>query len=89
MDWKIMASTFAAVFLAELGDKTQLATFTLAAGAESKISVLLGAALALIATTVVAVLAGSVVGQLIPVQWLKRAAGVVFIILGIVYLVNP
>ena len=88
MDWRIAASTFAAVFLAELGDKTQLATFTLSAGTPSKASVLLGAATALIATSVIAVLAGGLIGQFIPAIWLKRGAGAVFLVLGVVYLLG-
>ena len=86
MDWKLALSTFGAVFLAELGDKTQLATFTMAASSDSKITVLLGASAALVLSTIVAVSLGSVLGTLIPPLWLKRGAGVVFIMLGVLYL---
>lgn len=88
MDWKLALSTFVAVFLAELGDKTQLATFSLAAEGSSKMSVFMGAALALVATTVIAVFAGGLIGQLIPPIYIKRAAGVLFIVLGAFYLLS-
>ena len=86
MDWKIALSSFVAVFVAELGDKTQLATFSLASGADSKISVLIGASLALIATTVIAVLLGELVGRHVSPIWIKRGAGAIFIVLGALYL---
>ena len=86
MDWKLLASTFAAIFLAELGDKTQLATLSLAAGGNSRWAVFLGAALALVATTAVAVLAGDALQRLVSPTWVRRAAGVMFIILGAVFL---
>lgn len=88
MDWKIMFSTFVAVFIAELGDKTQLATFSLAGGSDSRASVLAGAILALSATSILAVLAGGVIGQMVPAIYIKRTAGLIFIILGAVYLVG-
>ena len=57
MDWKILASTFGVVFLAELGDKTQLATFGVAAASGSgKWSVFVGSALALVASSAIAVI---------------------------------
>lgn len=86
MDWKLFATTFAAIFVAELGDKTQLATLTLAAGGSSRWIVFLGAALALVATTAIAVVAGEAVARVIPPIWLKRGAGVVFLVLGALYL---
>ena len=60
MDWKVLASTFLVVFLAELGDKTQLATLGLAAGSESRISVFVGAAFALVAASAIAVREGPI-----------------------------
>ena len=83
MDWKIALSTFGVVFLAELGDKTQLATFGLAAGTEGrKWSVFLGSAIALVASSAIAVLAGALVGDLVPLKWLERAGGIAFVALG-------
>lgn len=88
MDWKTFASAFAAVFIAELGDKTQLATLSLAAGSTSRVAVFLGSALALVATSLIAVLAGDLVARYIAPIWVKRAAGVLFLALGVVYLVT-
>ena len=88
MEWKLLASTFVAIFLAELGDKTQLATFSLAAGAASRWAVFLGASLALIATSAIAVLAGDAISRVIPLLRLRRAAGALFLAIGIVFLVG-
>lgn len=86
MDWKLFASTFAAVFLAEMGDKTQIATMSLSGASSSRLSVFAGSALALVATSAIAVLLGGVVSRYVPAIWIKRAAGAVFIVLGVVYL---
>lgn len=88
MDWRAFVSTFAAIFLAEIGDKTQLATLSLAAGGSSRWTVFAGAALALVATSAIAVLAGEGLGRAIPPIWLRRAAGVVFVVLGVLFLVG-
>lgn len=87
MDWKIFAATFTSIFLAEMGDKTQLATMTLAAGS-SRWSVFAGSALALCATSLVAVLVGGELARLVPPHWLKRGAGAVFIVMGLVFLLS-
>jgi putative Ca2+/H+ antiporter (TMEM165/GDT1 family) len=87
MDWKLFASTFAAIFLAEMGDKTQLATLSLAAGS-SRWVVFAASALALVATSAIAVLAGEVVSRLVPPVWIKRTAGALFLILGVVFLLS-
>jgi putative Ca2+/H+ antiporter (TMEM165/GDT1 family) len=87
MDWKLVGSTFLAIFLAEMGDKTQLATMTLAAGS-SRRAVFLGSALALVATSAVAVLAGEVVARAVPPHWLRRGAGVVFVAMGLLFLLG-
>lgn len=86
MDWKALLTAFATVFIAELGDKTQLATFSLAAGGTSRWTIFAGSATALVATSALAVLAGAAVGRVVSPVWLKRVAGVVFVVLGIVYL---
>jgi putative Ca2+/H+ antiporter (TMEM165/GDT1 family) len=83
MDWKLIATTFGAVFLAELGDKTQLATMGLASGAASKWAVFIGAALALILTSAIGVLVGDGLSRVIPPIWINRGAGVLFIAIGI------
>ena len=85
MDWKLFASTFTAVFIAEMGDKTQLATLSLAASG-SRWAVFAGAALALLLTSAVAVLAGEVVARAVPPVWIRRAAGLLFLVLGALYL---
>ena len=82
MDLKLVGSTFVAVFLAELGDKTQLATFSLAAGGNSRLSIFIGSAAALIATSAIAVLAGEAVARAIPAHWLKRGAAVAMLAIG-------
>lgn len=88
MDIKLLASTFLTVFLAELGDKTQLATFALASGAPSRLPVFLGAALALTSTSAIGVVAGAAVGDAVPAIWVRRAAGTLFIVLGLFYVLH-
>lgn len=86
MDWRTFLSTLGAVFLAELGDKTQLATLTLAAGSAARWSVFFGAALALVATSALAVVAGEGVARVVPPGLLRRAAGMAFVLIGLAYL---
>jgi len=88
IDWKTLASTFAAVFIAELGDKTQLATMSMSAGTASKGTVFVASALALCASSALAVLAGGLVSRLISPVWLRRIAGAVFVVLGVLFLLT-
>ncbi len=83
MDFKIMLTTFGLVFLAELGDKTQLATFCLSADHNSKLSVFLGSASALVLSSLIAVLCGAVFSRFVPTQYIKVGAGLFFIVVGI------
>jgi len=83
MDFKVLFTTFALVFLAELGDKTQLATFAFAADTKSRLAVFLGSAGALIMTSLLAVLFGSLVSRMVPPQYIKLGAGALFIVLGV------
>jgi len=89
MDWKLLFSTFGAIFVAELGDKTQLATLAMASNARARWIVFAGAALALCTTSAIGVLAGGAVTRVVPAPWLRRIAGAVFIALGVIYLLRP
>jgi putative Ca2+/H+ antiporter (TMEM165/GDT1 family) len=84
MDWKLLLTVFSTVFIAEIGDKTQLATLLYASGPEvCKLTVFLGASLALILTSALGVLVGSLLSQAIDPKYLAWAAGVGFIAVGI------
>jgi putative Ca2+/H+ antiporter (TMEM165/GDT1 family) len=86
MDWKLLASTFGCIFLAELGDKTQLATLSLAAGGSSRWVVFAGSAAALVTTSAIAVVGGEALTRVVSPVWLKRSAGVLFLMLGVLFL---
>lgn len=87
MDWKIFLTIFISVFLAELGDKTQLATMLFAAEKEvSKYMVFFAASAALIVATAVGVLAGSLLSEYINEKYLHYVAGVGFILIGAITL---
>ena len=88
IDTHIFMTTFGMVFLAELGDKTQLATFCLAADCDPKLSVFLGAGSALLLSTLIAVLFGSVLSKYLPEHYVKIAAGIFFVVVGIWMLAN-
>ena len=83
MDWKIFLTIFGAVFIAELGDKTQLATMLFAADKEiNKYLVFLAASSALVVASAIGVLAGSVLSEFVNEKYLHYIAGVGFIIIG-------
>jgi putative Ca2+/H+ antiporter (TMEM165/GDT1 family) len=81
MDWKLFATTFGSVFIAEMGDKTQLATMSLSATG-SRWVVLAGSICALALSSCLAVLVGGTIAKIVPPVWINRAAGVVFVVLG-------
>jgi len=84
MDFKVLATVFMSVFVAELGDKTQLATLLFAADkGVSKLAVFIGAALALVVTSAIGVLAGSAVSQYVSPKTLQYLAGIGFIAIGL------
>lgn len=82
MDLKLLLTTFGTVFLAELGDKTQLATLCFAAESKSRLAVFVGSASALVLTSLLAVVLGCEASKLIPANYIKVGAGVLFIVLG-------
>lgn len=81
---KIIISTFFIVFIAELGDKTQLATMIMSSQSNSKLGVLLGSSLALICSSVLGVLIGSALNKYIPPNLIQLASGIAFVAIGIV-----
>ncbi len=82
MDWKVMATTFIAVFLAELGDKTQMAVLAEASSTSRFWEVFIGASVALVLSTLLAAILGSYMGTRFPQRFIRVAAGLVFIALG-------
>lgn len=76
------------LFLAELGDKTQLAVITMTASTESKIAVFIGASLALIVVTGLGVLVGGILTQYVPTEWLQRIVAAAFITIGVLMLLG-
>jgi putative Ca2+/H+ antiporter (TMEM165/GDT1 family) len=84
---KLFVSTFVLVFLAEIGDKTQLATLGLAADKKhSAVIVFLASALALVSTSLVAVLLGHAMGDLLPQRLVRWVGGLLFLVLGVLML---
>lgn len=83
---KIIISTFFIVFIAELGDKTQLATMLISSQSNSKIAVLLGSSIALVCSSILGVLLGSVLNKYIPTSILQLASAIAFIGIGILLL---
>jgi Ca2+/H+ antiporter, TMEM165/GDT1 family len=88
MEWKIFGTAFLTLFLAEMGDKTQLAVITMTASTDAKASVFLGASAALVVVTLLGVLVGGVLTQLVPAEWLHRIAAVAFISIGVFMLLG-
>ena len=88
MDWRVLTATASAIFLAEMGDKTQLAAVTLAASTGKPLSVFIGAATALVTVSAIGVIVGDQLGAHLPVEWIKRAAGGVFAALGALMLIG-
>lgn len=86
---KIFITAFVTIFLAELGDKTQLATLLFAANKDhSKLIVFLGAALALVSTSAIAVLVGGTLSQFVDERTLKIIGGVGFLVVGVWTLIS-
>ena len=79
----LIFTTFFTVFLAEMGDKTQLTTITLSSTTNKPLAVFFGSSLALILATLLGALAGGSIANLIPAFLLKLLSGIVFLIIGI------
>jgi putative Ca2+/H+ antiporter (TMEM165/GDT1 family) len=88
MNWSALTTAFGLVFIAEMGDKTQLAVLTLTARTESPVSVFLGASAALVGVTLLGALGGGLLTRLVPAEILQKVAAVAFIVIGVVMLVR-
>jgi putative Ca2+/H+ antiporter (TMEM165/GDT1 family) len=83
---KIIISTFFIVFIAELGDKTQLATMIISSQSNSKVAVLLGSSIALICSSILGVLIGSILNKYIPPNIIQFASAIAFLVIGVLLL---
>ncbi|HOL67985.1 MAG TPA: TMEM165/GDT1 family protein [bacterium] len=83
MDWKIFLSALTTIFLAELGDKTQLASLCLAAESRSVLSVFLGAMAAFSLVTVITVILGGAWGKLLRPEIVRYIAATLFVAIGL------
>ncbi len=79
----LLFTTFITVFIAEMGDKTQLTTITLSSTTNKPLAVFIGSSVALILATLLGALAGTSIANLIPAFILKLLSGIVFLLIGI------
>ncbi len=86
MSIPLFLRAFALIFLAELGDKTQLTTLGLASttqgGSHPQLAIFLGSALALVCTSAVAALFGAWISRHVPMQYVKLASAILFFVFG-------
>jgi putative Ca2+/H+ antiporter (TMEM165/GDT1 family) len=88
MDWRVFTTTFATIFLAEMGDKTQLAAMTMAAETKRPLTVFVSAALALVCVSALGVAVGGALGHYLPLEWIRRVAALGFIAIGVLILLD-
>jgi len=88
MQWRVLLTTFGLVFLAELGDKTQLMTIGLVGRTRSPWPVFLGSSLALCTVTAIGVLAGEILTRYVPAGAIQKGAAVLFIVIGVIMLIK-
>ena len=79
----LLLSTFLTVFIAELGDKTQLATLTISGTSNKPLAVFLGSASALVLASLLGALTGGSISTFLPEVILKSLASLTFLIIGI------
>ena len=83
MDWKVFTGTFALIFIAELGDKTQIAAMCQAAQSQKPWMVLLGASLALTLVSAIGIAVGHYAGACFPRESIRYIAAGLFIVMGV------
>jgi putative Ca2+/H+ antiporter (TMEM165/GDT1 family) len=88
MDWKIFVSAFGLIFLAELGDKTQLAAMAMAARSESPLTVFLGAMAGFGLLTLIGVAFGGLLSKFVPELYVRIGSGLLFILFGLLIIMG-
>ncbi len=83
MDWKIFFATFAAVFVAELADKTQLVGINMASKSGKPVQVWIGSVAAYAVVTILSVFLGAVVAKYLKPELIKQVGALLFVLLGI------
>ena len=83
LSWQLLALSFATVFLAELGDKSQLAAIALSGNSKSPTAVFVGTSVALVTASAIGVVVGGGAALVLPTVWVKGAAAIGFAVLGI------
>ena len=83
MNWKLVAMAFGTLFLAELGDKTQLAVFTMASQHKQPWPIFIGASLGLTVVTALGAFFGGFITKFVPEQVIQTVAGMLFVGIGI------
>lgn len=86
MNWQFFWIAFATIFLAEIGDKTQLVCFSLSTKSASIVPVFLGAMTAFVLSTLVACFLGNFLGKVLPVKVIHSIAGIILVVSGILIL---
>jgi putative Ca2+/H+ antiporter (TMEM165/GDT1 family) len=87
VDWRVVASSFGLIFLAEFCDKTQLAAIAMSAESRAPLAVFVGAVAALALVTLIGVSIGGTLTRVIPARYIRMAAGGLFVIVGILMLI--
>lgn len=82
LEWKASLMTFLIIFLAELGDKTQLMVMSLSARSKAPHMIFLGAAAALVASSLIAVVAGDAFLRHVPLRYIRMGTGFGFMVIG-------
>jgi putative Ca2+/H+ antiporter (TMEM165/GDT1 family) len=88
MDWKLLATTFGIVFLAELGDKTQLAALALTGKSGRPLSVFIGASAALVLVTFLGVAGGALLKKAVPEKVMSIGSAILFLAVGAFLLIR-
>ena len=84
----LLLSTFLTVFIAELGDKTQLATLTMSGTSKKPMAVFLGSSCALVFASLLGALTGGSISSFLPEVFLKLIASITFFVIGIRLFIN-